>query len=228
MSQENVEIVRRFFEAQAQVGEAYWKQPYSNAAAFQAGTLPPEAEALMSFVHRDLEWTPAFSTKTYRGYLGLLLSGMFLIRIDVAMARILFAALVVAVTLVPSTANAEPSAFKMDALNFGNVSLGSTVSGTIKLTNRSDVPALITGWSFSDDNGNSGLREFPAIGGPCQTLRNAGTPLRPGETCVETLSFEPASPGAFRAKTCIFTDPYFTKPALYPCSFVRGHVREML
>ena len=70
MSQENVEIVRRFFDAQARVGEAYWKQPYSFAAAFQAGTLPPEAEDLMSYVHPELEWTPAFSTKTYRGYLG--------------------------------------------------------------------------------------------------------------------------------------------------------------
>jgi ketosteroid isomerase-like protein len=70
MTQENVEIVRRFFDAQAQVGEAYWKQPYSYAAAFRAGTLPPEAEALMRFVHPEMEWTPAFSTKTYRGYLG--------------------------------------------------------------------------------------------------------------------------------------------------------------
>src|SRR6185295_11111686 len=71
MSQEDVKIVRRFFDAQAQVGEAYWKQPYSYAAAFRAGTLPPQAEALMSFVHPDVEWTPAFSTKTYQGYLGV-------------------------------------------------------------------------------------------------------------------------------------------------------------
>jgi ketosteroid isomerase-like protein len=70
MSQEKVEIVRRFFDAQAQVGEA-WKQPYSYAAAFRAGTLPPEVETLMSFVDREVEWTPAFSTKTYRGYLGV-------------------------------------------------------------------------------------------------------------------------------------------------------------
>jgi ketosteroid isomerase-like protein len=71
MSQENVEIVRRFFDASARVGEAYWKKPYSYAAMFQAGTLQPEAEDLMSFVHPELEWTPAFSTKTYRGYLGV-------------------------------------------------------------------------------------------------------------------------------------------------------------
>jgi hypothetical protein len=53
MSQENVEIVRRFFDASARVGEAYWKKPYSYAAMFQAGTLPPETEDLMSFVHQD-------------------------------------------------------------------------------------------------------------------------------------------------------------------------------
>jgi ketosteroid isomerase-like protein len=71
MSQENVEIVRRFLDASARVGEAYFKEPYSYAAAFQAGTLPPEAEALMKFAHPDMQWTPAFSTKTYRGYLGM-------------------------------------------------------------------------------------------------------------------------------------------------------------
>src|SRR4029453_8528190 len=71
MSEENVEIVRRFFDASARVGEAYFKKPYSCAAAFQAGTLPPEAEALTSLVHPDMECRPAFSTKTYRGYLGM-------------------------------------------------------------------------------------------------------------------------------------------------------------
>jgi ketosteroid isomerase-like protein len=71
MSQENVKIVRHFFDASARVGEAYWKKPYPYAATFQAGALPPEAEELMSHVHPELEWTPAFSTKTYRGYLGV-------------------------------------------------------------------------------------------------------------------------------------------------------------
>jgi hypothetical protein len=33
MSQENVEIVRRFFDASARVGGAYWKKPY--AATFR-------------------------------------------------------------------------------------------------------------------------------------------------------------------------------------------------
>jgi hypothetical protein len=114
----------------------------------------------------------------------------------------------------------------MSDLNFGDVALGTTVTGTITLANRGDIPALIAGWSFTDDNGNSGLRAFPDIDGPCQDLRNAGIPLQPGESCVETLSFEPGSAGVFRARTCIFTEPYFTKPLPYPCSFVRGHVSE--
>jgi ketosteroid isomerase-like protein len=70
MSQENVEIVRRFFDASARVAEEYFKTPYSYAAAFQAGSLPPQAEALLTHVHPELEWRPVFSTKTYRGYLG--------------------------------------------------------------------------------------------------------------------------------------------------------------
>jgi ketosteroid isomerase-like protein len=69
MSRENVEIVRHYFEASARFAEAYWKKPYSLAAA-QAGELTPEGEEMQSYVHPEIEWTPAFSTQTYRGYLG--------------------------------------------------------------------------------------------------------------------------------------------------------------
>jgi len=71
MSQENVEVVRRQFDATERAGEVYRKEPYSYAAAVREGTLPPAVQEMMRYVHPEVEWTPAFSTKTYRGYLGV-------------------------------------------------------------------------------------------------------------------------------------------------------------
>ena len=71
MSQENVEIVRRQFEASERASEAYWKNPYSYADALRSGTLQPEIQDVMGLVHPEVRWTPAFSTKTYEGYLGV-------------------------------------------------------------------------------------------------------------------------------------------------------------
>ncbi len=55
MSQENVEIVRRFFDAGQRSLEAYWK-PESGAAALDAGDLDPETEAVLAFIHHDVEY----------------------------------------------------------------------------------------------------------------------------------------------------------------------------
>jgi hypothetical protein len=145
------------------------------------------------------------------------------------MGWVLVAAVVMALGLAPSTASAESSPlgkapgsdFKMNDLNVGNVSLGETVSGTISLTNRTDIPVQITGWSLAG--------AFGHIAGPCHELQYlGGRVLQPGDSCVETVEITAAIPkGPFRAQTCIFTAPYFT-PYLYPCSFVRGNVREVL
>jgi len=70
MSQENVEIVRRYFEASVSANEEYWKDRYSLAAAVEAGQLSPSAKEMLSYLHPDLEWKPAFSTQVYRGHLG--------------------------------------------------------------------------------------------------------------------------------------------------------------
>ena len=56
MPQENVEIVRRFFDAGQRSLEAYWENPRSGAAALEAGDLDPETEAVLAFIHHDIEY----------------------------------------------------------------------------------------------------------------------------------------------------------------------------
>ena len=55
MSQENVEIVRRFFEAGQRSLEAYWKNPRSGAAALEAGDMDLEQEEVLAFLHPEVE-----------------------------------------------------------------------------------------------------------------------------------------------------------------------------
>ena len=56
MSHENVEIMRRFYEAGQRSLEAYWKNPRSGAAALEAGDLDPGTEAVLSFLHPEVEY----------------------------------------------------------------------------------------------------------------------------------------------------------------------------
>src|SRR4051794_28088896 len=68
MSQENVEIVQRFFEASDRATEAYWRNPRSIADSMKAGDLDPEAEELWALVHPEAVWnTGPFGI--YRGRL---------------------------------------------------------------------------------------------------------------------------------------------------------------
>ena len=70
MSQENVEIVRRFWARRSTKPEsgvdAYRKNPRSGVAAFEAGNLDPEAEAVLAFLHPDVEFN-ALSSALYGG-----------------------------------------------------------------------------------------------------------------------------------------------------------------
>ena len=68
MSQENVEIVRRFFEAVERLLET-WEPPRSLQEATKAGDLPPEATEVLGCMSPDAEWNPVFSGETYRGQL---------------------------------------------------------------------------------------------------------------------------------------------------------------
>ena len=56
MSQENVEVVRRFFAATAGAMASYWQEPLSIAEALRAGDLTPEGELAFEFLNPDVVW----------------------------------------------------------------------------------------------------------------------------------------------------------------------------
>jgi ketosteroid isomerase-like protein len=70
MSQENVEIVRRSFEALERSVEAHWKNPRSVVDAMNAGDLPSELGELFRHLDPDVEWNTAFAGMSFRGHLG--------------------------------------------------------------------------------------------------------------------------------------------------------------
>ena len=76
MSQENVEVVRRFYEAGQRSFDAYWKNPRPSAPALEAGDdLDPETEAVLAFLHPEVEYNAvpaALEGGTARGHLGWL------------------------------------------------------------------------------------------------------------------------------------------------------------
>ena len=79
MSQKNVEIVRRFFEAGQRSLEAYRKNPRSGAAALEAGDSTSEQEEVLAFLHPEVEVnTRGFALQggPVRGHLGWLACGM--------------------------------------------------------------------------------------------------------------------------------------------------------
>ncbi len=68
MSQENVEIVRRYYEAVERAFEAYWDNPRSAEEAWNAGDVAPEGAEMARYVHPNMEWKTALTGITYRGY----------------------------------------------------------------------------------------------------------------------------------------------------------------
>ena len=70
MSQENVEIVRRYFEAVERVFAAYWQGPRSLADSLRAGEVRPELADAMRYLHPNIEWKSALIGITTRGYEG--------------------------------------------------------------------------------------------------------------------------------------------------------------
>jgi ketosteroid isomerase-like protein len=60
MSQENVEIVRRYFDAVKRGLDAHWDNPGSVAAALSTDDLPPPQREVLGFTHVDVEWRNAF------------------------------------------------------------------------------------------------------------------------------------------------------------------------
>ena len=71
MSQENVEIVRRFLHATRRFFDAYLEDPRSIAAALEADDLWPEYREAITYVHPEVVWKTVFLGQTERGYLGV-------------------------------------------------------------------------------------------------------------------------------------------------------------
>ena len=71
MSQENVEIVRRYVEALEKAIAAYWSDPRSGAGAMEQGELRPENREVFRYLDPDVEWNTAFAGVSFRGHLGV-------------------------------------------------------------------------------------------------------------------------------------------------------------
>jgi ketosteroid isomerase-like protein len=70
MSQENVEIAKRFSNAFERASRAYWEDPRSIEEGLKPGKLGPEAAELIGYLHPEVEWKTAFSLagETRRGH----------------------------------------------------------------------------------------------------------------------------------------------------------------
>ena len=71
MSQENVELVRRYFEAVERLSAAYWQGPRSLADSLRAGEVWPEFADVMRCFHPNIEWKSALIGITARGHEGI-------------------------------------------------------------------------------------------------------------------------------------------------------------
>jgi ketosteroid isomerase-like protein len=71
MSQENVEIVRHYYEAVERGFRAYWEDPRSAEDSVNAGDIGPEGVEMARYLHPNAEWKTALTGVTYRGYVGM-------------------------------------------------------------------------------------------------------------------------------------------------------------
>ena len=71
MSQENVEVVRRYFQAVERGFRAYWDDPRSAEEAVKAGEVGPEGVEMARYLHPNCEWRTLLAGITYRGYVGM-------------------------------------------------------------------------------------------------------------------------------------------------------------
>jgi ketosteroid isomerase-like protein len=67
MSQQNVELVRRAFDALERAFDAYWKEPRSIAEAIEADDWPEWSESF-AFIHPDVVWQTVLLGNTFHGH----------------------------------------------------------------------------------------------------------------------------------------------------------------
>jgi ketosteroid isomerase-like protein len=68
MSAENVDLVRRNFEAIQRGIDSYWRDPRSIVKAMDESTLSPEWQEAFTFLHPEVEWQTVFLGQTFRGH----------------------------------------------------------------------------------------------------------------------------------------------------------------
>jgi ketosteroid isomerase-like protein len=68
MSEENVEVVRGYYEAVQGVFGAYWEDPGSAVDTLETGEVPPVGVEMLRYLHPNVEWKTALTGITYRGY----------------------------------------------------------------------------------------------------------------------------------------------------------------
>jgi ketosteroid isomerase-like protein len=66
MSQRNVEVVQRFFEAVERHLQT-WRPQGSLVEAVKTGDIPPGVKEALGYLSPGAEWNPVFSSETYRG-----------------------------------------------------------------------------------------------------------------------------------------------------------------
>ena len=71
MSPENVDVVRRYYEAAQRAFAAYWEDPRSAVEAVKSGDVGPDVAEGMRYLHPNAEWKTALTGITYRGYSGM-------------------------------------------------------------------------------------------------------------------------------------------------------------
>ena len=71
MSEENVVVVRRYYEAAERTFAAYWEDPRSAVEAVKSGEIGPEAAEGLRYLHPNAEWKTALTGVTFRGYNGM-------------------------------------------------------------------------------------------------------------------------------------------------------------
>jgi len=68
MAGEDVEVVRRFFEAAERAFEAYWESPWPVAEGLRSGDVEPNMAEAMRYLHPNVEWKSALTGVTSSGY----------------------------------------------------------------------------------------------------------------------------------------------------------------
>jgi ketosteroid isomerase-like protein len=65
---QDVQVVRRFFEVIERAFDAYWRDPRSIAGALTQDDLWPEWKEAFDHLHPDVEWQTVFLGQTLHGY----------------------------------------------------------------------------------------------------------------------------------------------------------------